>query len=96
MGSQVKPSFARHRTDTGSAALIELLEASGIGYVALGGCIDGAAYYRGTVALVDWKAKPTSAKTKTQQKLEAKGVPIHFVATAEDVRELVQRMKGAA
>jgi len=90
----MKPASARHRTDTGSAALIELLLASGIGYVPLGGAIDGCAYSHGLTVLVDWKQKPTSKLTKTQHKLTARNVPIWFLATDADVLRLVQWMRA--
>jgi len=90
----MKPAHARHRTDTGSAERIELLEACGVHYIPLGGAIDGAAYRGSLVALVDWKAKPTSKLTKTQQKLVERNAPIWFLATDEDVRRLADWMRA--
>lgn len=90
----MKPASARHRTDTGSADLIDLLVASGIGYVPLGGAIDGCAYRGSLTVLVDWKAKPTSPITKTQQKLVNKGLCVWFLSTEEDVLHLAQWMRA--
>jgi hypothetical protein len=90
----MKPAWARHRTDTGSSERIALLVASGLGYVPLGGAIDGAVYLGNAVALVDFKAGATSKRTKTQVKLVAEGVPIWFLASDDDVLQLVRWMRA--
>ena len=90
----MKPAWSRHRTDTGSAELIQLLQASGLRYINLGGAIDGAVYFGFTVALVDFKATDTSKRTKTQQKLVTEGAPIFFLSNEAQVRDLARWMKS--
>jgi hypothetical protein len=90
----MKPAWARHRTDTGSAERIALLVASGLGYVPLGGAIDGIAWYHNEVALIDFKRDANAPRTKTQIALVAKGVPIWFLASDEDVLQLVRWMRA--
>lgn len=91
----MKPAYSRHRTDTGSAELIELLEAAGARYVPLGGAIDGAAYVGQAVALLDFKRDAKARKTKTQAKLVERGAPIWFVASVNDVLSVVEWLKTA-
>jgi len=90
----MKPATARHRTDTGSAALIDLIRAAGLGYVPLGGAIDGAVYLGTVVVLVDFKAGAKSKRTKTQLKLVAAGAPIWFVASDAEALQLVEWMRA--
>jgi hypothetical protein len=91
----MKPAHARHRVDTGAADRIGLLLASGLGYVPLGGAIDGAVYLGNTVALVDFKAGAKSKRTKTQIAMVAKGVPLWFLASDADVLRLATWMRAA-
>lgn len=92
----MKPAHARHRIDTGSAELIELLEAAGARYVPLGGAIDGAAFIGQSVVLIDFKRNAKAPKTKTQAKLVAQGAPIWFVASEDDVLAVVHWLRRAA
>lgn len=92
----IKPAHARHRTDTGSAALIELLRASGVMYEPLGGAVDGMAWYRGQVRLIDFKRDHKSPLTVKQGKLLARDCPVHFIWNEDQVRLLVKEIKFAA
>lgn len=91
-----KPATARHRSDTGSAELIELLRASGIEYEPLGGAIDGVAWYRGVVRLIDFKKDGKAPYTKNQGKLLARRCPILFLYSPTQVRVVVADMKDEA
>lgn len=91
-----KPATARHRTDTGSAELIELLRASGVEYEPLGGAIDGVAWYRGVVRLIDFKASWKARYTKNQGKLLARECPISFLFDRAQIPLLVSDMKAEA
>lgn len=92
----MKPAYTRHRTDTGSQALVDYLRKAGVEFEPLGGAIDGVAWYRGRVALVDFKARETSAKTKRQQQLLARDCPICWVWDERSARVLVTALKGVS
>lgn len=88
-----KPASARHRADTGSAELVELLRASGVDYEHLGGAIDGVAWYRGRSVLIDFKAGDKAPMTPKQTKLLGRLCPIYFVWSDEQVRLVVAQLK---
>jgi hypothetical protein len=92
----VKPASARHRTDRGSADLIQLLKASGVDYEPLGGAIDGVAWYRGRCVLIDFKAAVKAPLTSRQGKLLARGCPICFIWEDRQVRAVVDWLKHEA
>lgn len=89
----MKPSHYRHRADTGSADLVELFRASGVDYEPLGAVIDGVAWFRGRVALIDFKANGKAPKTPKQSKLIARDCPICFIFDAAGVRAVVDFLK---
>jgi hypothetical protein len=91
-----KPAHARHRTDTGSAHLVELIRALGAEYEPLGGPLDGAMWVGDQVALVDFKATEKAPLTPRQGRLVARGMPIHFLWEIGHVNLLVQRLKRRA
>lgn len=92
----MKPATYRHRTDTGSALLIDLLRACGVRYEPLGGAVDGIAWYRGQLRLIDFKRDAKAPVTATQERLKAKDCPIHFIWNEDQVKALAAEMKGAA
>lgn len=95
MSGHRKPAFARHRSDRGSSAWVDYLEAAGVSYAHLGGPIDGVAWVGDCVALVDFKASDKAPLTKGQGKLLARGCPIHFVWNEATARHVVAKLKGA-
>ena len=72
MSGHRKPAFARHRSDTGSQALVDYARAMGVEYEPLGGPIDGILWWRGHVRLVDFKAGKKAPLTPRQGKLLAR------------------------
>lgn len=92
----MKPASARHRTDTGSAVLIELLKAHGIDYEPLGGAIDGVAWFRGQCRLIDFKANGKAPYTPKQGKLLARLCPIFFIWESSQIELLVAEMRRSA
>lgn len=93
MSGHRKPSTARHRSDTGSQVWVELLRASGVSYAPLGSAIDGVAWFRDRLALIDFKHTDKSPLTPTQSKLIAAGLPLHFVWNEMSVQAVVSWLK---
>ena len=89
----MKPAAARHRTDTGSAQLIQLLRAHGIAYEPLGGAIDGVAWLGHDVRLIDFKRDNKSPLTLRQIRLLGRKCPIALIWTEDQVRLLAADMK---
>jgi len=84
---------ARHRPDTTKAALVAHAKSLGLGYLDINGVIDGVLYLGRRVELVDWKS-PGGTLTDAQAKLVAKGAPITFITTVEQLEALARDMKG--
>jgi hypothetical protein len=89
----MRAPYAGRKVDRGSVELIELLRASGIDYEPLGAAIDGVAWFRGRVALIDFKANGKAPKTPKQSKLIARDCPICFIFDAAGVRVVVDFLK---
>ena len=91
----MKPATARHRTDGTAKALAAYAKTLGVGVEDLGGTIDAAFYLGDVVRLVDWKS-PGASLTDAQAKAVAKGVPVKFARTPEQVEAIVAGMKREA
>lgn len=89
----MKPAHARHRTDQGSADLVELVRALGAEFEPLGGPLDGVVWVGAALALVDFKHGEKAPLTPRQGKLLARGCPIHFLRSEAEVRLLVALLK---
>jgi ATP-dependent exoDNAse (exonuclease V) beta subunit len=79
---------AIHRPDTTSKILVAEAKRLGADYHPLDGAIDCLLFHRNRVHLVDWKS-PGATLTDTQAKLVARGWPIRFVSTIEQLQELL-------
>lgn len=88
----MKPSFARHRTDTTAKALQSEAKRLGVEYADLGGAVDGILWLGQVVRLIDFKGA-SGELTPSQSKLVARGLPICFVSTVQQLEALVFDMR---
>jgi len=91
----VKPAYARHRADTTSKALTAEAKRLGVDVEPLGGTIDAVLFLGRVTRLVDWKT-PGGELQASQAKLVARGCPVTFVSTVDQLRLLVSDMKREA
>lgn len=75
------------RIDNTATALIAYAKSIGFDYGVINGDIDGYLWLGRRVVLVDWKSKGGEL-TPTQARLVAKGAPIHFISTPEQLEVL--------
>jgi hypothetical protein len=92
----MKPATSRHRVDSTAKALASEATSLGVGVVHLGGAIDAALFLGTVVRLVDWKAPAGGRLTDSQAKLLARGCPLLFVTTVDQLQVIVQGMKRDA
>ena len=90
-----KPGYARHRTDTTAKALSAYAAQCGLTIVDVGHPFDALAVYGEVQRAIDWKT-PGGTLTDSQAKLVARGVPVRFVSTPEQVDALAAQMKRDA
>jgi tRNA A58 N-methylase Trm61 len=91
----MKPSYARHRTDSTAKAMEAEAKRLGVRCAPLGGVCD-AIWWLGTVSrLIDYKT-PNTSLTEAQSRLVANGCPLVFVSDVEQVRVVVDAMKRDA
>jgi len=83
------------KIDTTAKPLIAYAESLGFVYCSLNGVIDGLLAWGHLVTAVDWKSKGGSL-TDAQAKLVAKGFPVRFLSTPEQVQALRDEMRRAA
>lgn len=76
--------YTTHRTDSTAKALIAYAESLGFVYMDIGGIVDGLLAYGQKVVVVDWKAEGGEL-TKNQQKLVARGFPIRFISSPQQL-----------
>jgi hypothetical protein len=88
------PVYAK-RVDSTAKALRAELERCGACYAVVNGDFDGVAWVGPVLRCIDWKS-PGGELTKQQQKLVAKGMPLVFVSTVDQVQALVAGMKKEA
>ena len=91
----MKPSYARHRTDTTAKALEAEAKRLGVRCAPLGGVCDAIWWVGPISVLIDYKT-PNTSLTASQSKLVANGCPLVFVSDVEQVRAIVGRMKRQA
>jgi ATP-dependent exoDNAse (exonuclease V) beta subunit len=77
------------RVDATSTALVKRARKLGAEYVPLNSIIDGLLFHRGRVYLVDWKS-PGGSLTPDQAKLTARGWPIFYISTVEQLEGLLR------
>lgn len=77
------------RVDNTADALKRAAIARGADVLHIGGVIDCVLLYRGRIVLVDWKSKGGDL-TPAQSKLVARGWPIRFVQTEEQLDVLLK------
>ena len=75
------------RVDATAKALRAYAESLGFGVVVLNGVVDSLLVWGSTVLIVDWKSKGGTL-TPDQAKLVARGVPIKFITTPEQLDAL--------
>ena len=83
------------RVDNTAKALRAYAESLGFVVVPINGVIDCLLVWGDTVRVVDWKSKGGTL-TPDQIKLVAKGVPVRFVSTPEQVQALKDEVRGVA
>ena len=83
------------RVDNTAKALRAYAESLGFVVVPINGVIDCLLVWGDTVRVVDWKSKGGTL-TPDQIKLVAKGVPVRFVSTPEQVQALKDEIRGVA
>ena len=91
----MKPSYARHRADTTSKALTAEAKRLGVDVELLGGTVDAVLFLGRVTRLVDFKS-PKGELQPSQAKLIARGCPVHFVSTVDQLAALVADMKREA
>lgn len=91
----MKPSYARHRTDTTAKALTAEAKRLGVDVEPLGGTLDAVLFLGRVTRLVDFKT-PGGELQPSQAKLVARGCPVHFVSTVDQLAVLVADMKREA
>ena len=91
----MKPSWARHRPDTTAKALEAEAKRLGVECAPLGGAVDAILWLGPVTRLVDWKT-PGKSITDSQGKLVARGLPIAFVSTVEQLQAVVAEMRREA
>ncbi len=91
----MRPSYAKRRVDTTAKELTAYARSLGLGVEPLGGTIDAAVWYGPVTRLVDWKS-PDGDLQPSQTKLIARGAPIVFISTTEQVDMLAAAMKREA
>jgi hypothetical protein len=85
--------WATHRTDEGSKALIAYAESLGFVHENIGGTIDSLLALGQIVVAVDWKAKGGTLTDK-QSKLVARGFPVRFISTPDQLVALKAEVLG--
>ena len=75
------------RVDATAKALRAYAESLGFGVVVLNGVVDSLLVWGSTVLIVDWKSKGGTL-TPDQGKLVARGVPIRFISSPEQLDAL--------
>ena len=90
-----KPSHARHRADTTAKALTAEAQRLGLTVVTLGGTIHAAICYGSVVRLVEFKSADGGLQP-SQAALVAKGVPIVFISTPQQIEALAADLKREA
>ena len=83
------------KIDTTAKALRAYAEETGFVVAHIGGVIDCLLIWGTTVTAVDWKSKGGTL-TPDQVKWVAKGVPIRFITTPEQIQALKDEVRGRA
>ncbi len=83
------------RIDNTAKTLTAYAESLGFTYCPINGVIDGLLAWGQTVTAVDWKSKGGTL-TDSQVKLIAKGFPVRFLSTPEQIDALRDEMRQRA
>jgi ATP-dependent exoDNAse (exonuclease V) beta subunit len=76
------------RIDATATELVKHAKALGADYLPLNGVLDGILYHRGRIFLVDWKS-PQGTLTPAQARLSARGWPIAYCTTTDQLERLL-------
>jgi hypothetical protein len=76
------------RIDNTAAALVKAAKQLGADWYPINGTLDGILLYRSRVWLVDWKSAGGTL-TDDQARLTARGWPIHYISTAQQLYDLL-------
>lgn len=96
MGIGRRPAYAKKRVDATAKELTAYARSLGLGVEPLGGAIDAVAWYGPVTRLIDFKTPGKAALTASQGKLLARGCPISFVSTTDQLDLLAHDMKREA
>ncbi len=91
----MRPPYAARKVDTTAKALAAEAKRLGIDMAPMGGAVDFIAWLGPVVRIIDAKS-PGGALTDSQAKLVARGCPIHFITTVEQLQALVAGMRREA
>jgi hypothetical protein len=92
----MRPVYAARRVDTASKLLVKAARQLGVDVEPSGGAVDAFLWLGSVVRLVDWKSPGKADLTPSQAKLIARGCPLHFVSTVEQLQALIAGMKREA
>lgn len=91
----MRPPYASRRVDATAKALTAEAKRLGVDVEPLGGAIDAVLFLGRVVRLVEWKSRGGDLQP-SQAKLLARGCPITFVSTPEQLAALVAEMRREA
>ena len=77
------------RVDATAKDLVKAAKQMGADYLPLNSVVDGLLLYRSRVLVVDWKSKGGTL-TEDQARLSARGWPIHYISTVEQLQAVLQ------
>lgn len=91
----MRPVYAARRVDATAKALTAEAKRLGCGVAPLGGAVDSIWWIGSTLRLVDYKSIGGTL-TASQSRLLARGAPVRFLRTIDEVRALVHEMRVEA
>lgn len=91
----VRAVYAGRKVDATAKALTAACKQLGVECAPLGGAIDAVIWWGPVVRLIDWKT-PGKSITDSQGKLVARGLPIAFISTVEQLQAVVAEMRREA
>lgn len=92
----MRAAYANRRIDLSAKALEVEAKRLGVDCAPLGGAVDAIWWLGHVLRAVDYKTPGKAALTESQGRLLARGCPIHFVSTPDQVAALVADMKREA
>jgi hypothetical protein len=92
----MRAPYAGRKVDASAKALEAHAKALGVDCAPLGGAVDAIWWLGRVLRAVDYKSPGKAALTESQGKLIARGLPLNFVSTPQQVEALVSDMKREA